>query len=126
MVVVYRTTPFRFPTVRLVREALRSSWGMFLFRSAEMLYTMSNVFLPGLFAPAAVVGYFAGAERLSRSIFGLFNPIRDALYPRLSALVQKSPRDAARLARVSMAVTTGGGFLMGLALTLAPRSSSAF
>jgi len=36
-------------------------------------------FILGLFAPAASVGYFAIAEKISKAAFGLLNPVREAL-----------------------------------------------
>ena len=72
---------------------------MFVFRSGESLYGIGNAFVLGLFAPPAVVGYFASAEKISRAAFGLLNPIRETLYPRLSGLFVSSPARGARLAR---------------------------
>src|ERR1051326_3979220 len=89
---------------------------MFLFRSAAMMYTMGNAFILGLFAAPAVVGYFAAAEKISRAVFGLFNPVRESLYPRLSHLVRKSPQQARRLARWGVAVTGSGGLVLGIVL----------
>lgn len=119
LVLVYRQIPFRVPSWPLAYHALRAGWGMFLFRSAESMYTMGNAFLLGLFAPPAVVGYFAGAEKISRAVVGLFNPIRETLYPRLVNLMHRSPAEAARLARIGMLATTLGGSLMGAALYFA-------
>jgi PST family polysaccharide transporter len=121
MFLAYRTIPFRWPTVRLVRQALQTGWAMFLFRSGESLYTMANAFLLGLFAPPAIVGYFAGAEKISRAFFGLLNPVRETLYPRVSNLVQRSPAEAGRLARIGMAFTLAAGGLLGIIVyTTAP------
>lgn len=114
LVLAYRSIPFRMPTVALVRNALRTGWAMFLFRSAESLYTMANAFLLGLFAKPEVVGYFAGAEKISRAFFGILNPVRETLYPRLSSLAQRSPAEAGRLARIGMAFTFAGGLTIGL------------
>jgi PST family polysaccharide transporter len=107
---------FVFPSYSLVRDATRRGWPMFVFRSAESLYGIGNVFLIGLFAPAAVVGYFATAEKITKAMWGLLNPIRDALYPRLSYLVASSQEAAAKLARLAIVVMVSGGFLLTLIL----------
>jgi PST family polysaccharide transporter len=60
---------------------------MLVFRSGESLYGVGNAFLLGLFAPPTLVGYFASAEKLSRAAFGLLNPIRETLYPRISRII---------------------------------------
>jgi PST family polysaccharide transporter len=107
-----RSFGFRFPDYKLIREALQRGWPMFVFRSAESLYGIGNVFLLGLFAPAAVVGYFATAEKITKAMFGLLNPIRDSLYPRLSYLAASSEQSAARLARKVIAIMVSAGFLL--------------
>jgi PST family polysaccharide transporter len=87
-----------------------------VFRSGESLFGVENAFLLGLFAHPAQVGYFASAEKVSRAIYGLLNPIREALYPRLSSLAQSSRADAARLARIGVVVMVGGGVLLGVGI----------
>jgi len=107
-----RSFGFRFPQYALVKDALQRGWPMFVFRSAESLYGAGNVFLLGLFAPAAVVGYFATAEKITKAMFGLLLPIRDAVYPRLSYLAASSEEAAAKLARPTIAVMVGLGSLL--------------
>jgi PST family polysaccharide transporter len=114
MFLIFRSIPFRLPSKNLIIESLHRGWPMFLFRSAAMMYTMGNAFILGLFAAPAVVGYFAAAEKISRAVFGLFDPVRESLYPRLSHLVRKSPAQAKRLARWGVAITGSGGLLLGV------------
>src|SRR6185369_10455258 len=80
------------------------------------LYGIGNAFLLGLFATPAHVGYFASAEKISRAFFGLLNPIREALFPRLSNLARHAPKDAARLARAGVAVMGAGGILLAVSV----------
>jgi PST family polysaccharide transporter len=117
----YRAIPFRWPTWPLVSNAVRLGWRMFVFRSGESLYGVGNAFLLGLFASPTLVGYFASAEKISRAAFGLLNPIRETLYPRISHIISDSPARAAHLARIGAAVSISGGVLLGLILfTFAP------
>ena len=111
---VYRMIPLRFPSLILVREALQRGWSMFLLRSGQSLYEIGNTFVLGLFAPVSLVGYFAGAEKISKAIFGLLNPIGGVLYPRLSNLIYQSRDKAIRLARIGAILMIGGGLLLGL------------
>src|SRR5262249_5384404 len=121
LMMAYRTIPCHLPTWALVRSALRRGWPLFIFRSGESLYGVLNAFILGLFASSTQVGYFASAEKISRAMFGLLNPIREALYPRLSSLAHRSPKGAAQLARVGVAVMgTGGILLSGLMFLFAP------
>ena len=121
VVIVSRDIRFQLPSRALVREALTAGWPMFAMRSAESLYTLANAFLLGLFAGPTVVAYFAGPEKISRSLFGLLNPVRETLYPRISKLVHTSPDQAARLARIGITVSALGGLIMGgLVFAFAP------
>ncbi|MGI8988242.1 MAG: oligosaccharide flippase family protein [Bryobacteraceae bacterium] len=109
----YRAIPFRAPSFELVREALRTGWPMFVFRGGESLYGAGNAFILGLFAPPVVVGYFSSAEKIGKAAFGLLNPIREALYPRLSHLAIYNPARGASLARMGAAVMGVGGMVTG-------------
>ncbi len=110
----HRFLTLQVPTTVMVWRALRSGWSMFLLRSGIAAYSTANVLILGLFAPAAVVGYYASAEKLAKAIAGLLMPIRDAFYPRLSQLAAHSPAENQRLTRIS-AMIEGG---CGLALTV--------
>lgn len=109
------------PTAAIVKETLRNGWPMFVFRSSDSIYALSNSFVLGLFASPVLVGYYAGSEKISKAFFGLLNPIREVLYPRLSKLVKESPEEAARLGRMAAWVTISGGVLLGaMVYALAP------
>ena len=116
--VAHREVPWLWPRPHWVAQALRTGWSMFLFRSAVSLYTLGNAFILGLFAPPQVVGYYAGAEKISKAFLGLFTPISQALYPRISHLVRHTPPEAARLARVGFWVLGLGGLALGLGVGL--------
>lgn len=116
-----RESGMSFPRPALIREALKRGWPMFLFRGADTLYSLGNSFVLGLFAAPALVGYYAGSEKISKAFFGLMNPIREAMYPRLSNLVRDQREEAARLARIGIYVMGCGGVLLGaLVYLLAP------
>ena len=71
---------------------------------------------PRFFAPAAKVGFFASSEKISKAVYGLLNPLREALYPRLSNMVHRSSDGAANLARLVAMVTVAGGLALGAGL----------
>jgi PST family polysaccharide transporter len=106
MAIAYREVGFRMPGLRLAWEALRLGWNTFLLTGALSFYTIGNGFILGLFAPAASVGYFVGAERISKNFATLLSPITQAVFPRTSHLASFARHEAARLARTSL-------FLMG-------------
>lgn len=115
---VYRATPFRLPSIALVRDALQTGWPLFLLRGSESFYTLGNAFILGFFVGPTAVGYFAGPEKITRALAGLFNPIRQTLYPRLSRLMHTSPAKGIRLARAGMSVTGLGGLVLGVTVFL--------
>jgi PST family polysaccharide transporter len=114
----YREVPFRLPSWTAVWESLRMGWSMFLFRSSVSLYTAGNAFILGLFVSPEFVGYYAGAEKISRAFLGILNPISQTLYPRLSHLVSHAQDRAARLARISIGVMGAAGTAIGIIVFL--------
>jgi PST family polysaccharide transporter len=116
--VAYRTIPAVAPTPALIGEAFRLGWPMFVFRSGESLYGVGNAFVLGLFASPVIVGYFASAEKISKAIFGLLNPIREALYPRLSSLARNGSHAGAGLAQIGVVVMVSGGLALGAGVFL--------
>ncbi len=117
-VLAYRRVRFRLPSPRLAWESLRMGWSMFLFRGGVSLYTVGNAFILGLFASPALVGYYAGAEKISRAVLGLLTPVTQSLFPRLSHLVEHARERAARLARLGVILMGVGGAVLGLAVFL--------
>jgi PST family polysaccharide transporter len=78
---------------------------------------VGNAFILGMFATPAIVGYFASAEKIAKAAFGLLNPIREAIFPRLSHLAATGgEKAAAPLARTSAAIMIGGGAALGAGL----------
>ncbi|HLI62308.1 MAG TPA: flippase [Terriglobales bacterium] len=121
LVLVYRRVPVKIPTPKSVREALRMGWTMFLFRGSVTLYTTGNAFILGLFVAPRYVGYYAGAEKISKAFLGLLNPVSQSFFPRLSHLVQHARDRAARLLRVSLGLMGTGSLALGLVVfALAP------
>lgn len=117
----YREISARIPTWRSTWEALRMGWSLFLYRGSVSLYTAGNAFILGLFVSPLWVGYYAGAEKISRAFLGLLNPLNQALYPRLSHLVYHARDRAVRLARVAIALMGAAGAMLGaLVFALAP------
>ena len=114
----YREVPFRFPTPGLVWDALRMGWNSFVFNGSVSLYTVGNAFVLGLFAPHQFVGYYAGAEKLVTSLLRLFEPVSQAVYPRLNHLFHHERDEAMRLARFGAIFMIASGVLMGLGVFL--------
>lgn len=117
----YRYVPFRVPGSPTVASAIRMGWSMFVFRSSASFYTVGNAFILGLFVSPVFVGYYAGAEKISRAFISLLNPMTQTIFPRISHLIHTAREQAIRLARTSLIVMGLGGCFMGaLILMFAP------
>lgn len=101
MIMAYREVPFRWPSVQGTWQAMRMGGNTFLLRGAVSIYTTANVIIVGFFASPIAVGYYAGAEKLTRGFLSLMGPVSLSLYPRLAQLVKNAQSQAVRLARLS-------------------------
>lgn len=96
-----------------VLAVVREGLSLFGFRCATSLYAVGNTFLLGLFAPPAIVGQYAAAERIAGAARGTFGPVNQLLFPRMSHLIGTDRAAATRLARfgfvglVSLAMAGG-------------------
>jgi polysaccharide transporter, PST family len=114
LTLAYRSVPFRLPNRELVRSAFKLGWPLFMMRSGIALYTSANVLILGFLAPPASVGYFASCEKIGKAITGLLQPVRDALYPRLSHTAVHAPSETSRLIRLGAIVSVSAGFVLSI------------
>lgn len=116
---MYKDVAFVAPSAHGAWDALRMSWGLFLFRATVSLYTTANVIILNIFVSSAQIALYGGAERLSKALLGILGAVPQAVFPRISHLV-KADRDAAkRLARISATVTVGTSILLCVGLIVA-------
>ena len=78
------------PKVALLKEQLKAGWNLFLSTVWINLYTTSNVFILGLFAPANVVGYFAAADKIRMAFQGILSPMSQSVFPYINKLLSES------------------------------------
>lgn len=90
------------------KKALINGWDVFVSRGAVTLYNQANAFILGLFATPYQVGYFAGAEKLTNALVGLFQPIFKAVYPRLSYLNKNNDAKAKKITQLLLKVVFVG------------------
>jgi PST family polysaccharide transporter len=119
LIFTYREVRFRIPTARLVVRTLRMGWSTFLYQGALSFYTVGNGFILGLFGSPAAVGYYVGAEKISKAFSTLLFPITQAVFPRISHLASQARGQAAQLARTSLFLVGGAGCAMGLTIFFA-------
>jgi polysaccharide transporter, PST family len=116
VLVAYRDTPFYWPSVEGGWAALHSGGALFLFRAGGTLYSAFNVLLLGMFAPALIVAWFAGAEKLARAAVAAWGPINLVFYPRINHLMTTDRKGAAQATRWSAWLMMAAGTGMGLFL----------
>jgi PST family polysaccharide transporter len=112
----YGRVRFHLPTAAGTWQVLRAGWTMFILRCSMTLYTSGNAFVLGLFASPEAVGYYAGAERISKALIGLLQPLSQALYPRMANLVYRERAKAVKFARIGLIAMGGSGLVMCFAL----------
>jgi PST family polysaccharide transporter len=118
VVLAYREVGFRWPTPSSVWSALRLGGSMFMFRAVQSLSGSVNRLVLGAVAPVAVLGEYAGAERITRVFQQGMWPVNQALYPRLTQQAQNNPRRAMRTVRLSLLFLGGLGLVFGLTIFL--------
>ena len=105
VVLAYREVGFRWPTPASVWSALRLGSSMFVFRAVQSISGSVNRLVLGSVAPVAVLGEYAGAERITRVFQQGMWPVNQALYPKLTQQVQNNPGRAMRTVRSEPALS---------------------
>jgi PST family polysaccharide transporter len=116
VVLAYREVGFQWPTASSVWSALRLGGSMFLFRTVQGLSGSVNRLVLGSVAPVAVLGEYAGAERITRVFQQGMWPANQALYPKLTRQAQNDPASALKTVRLSLLLLGGLGLVLGLAI----------
>ena len=119
VVLAYREVGCRWPTPVSIADALRLGGSMFLFRVVQGLSGSVNRLVLGAVAPVAVLGEYAGAERITRVFQQGLWPVNQALYPKLTKQAQDNPGHAMKTVRLSMLFLGGLGAAFGLAIFVA-------
>ncbi len=81
---------YSFPSKQLIKRQLKSGWNLFLSTISINLYTTSNVFILGLFAPANVVGYYAAADKIRMAFQGILSPMSQSVFPYVNKMLSES------------------------------------
>jgi polysaccharide transporter, PST family len=122
---MYREIGFHPPRWETTKDALQRGWDMFLFRSAYDISSAASTFILGLFGSSAQVGYYGGADRITKALQALTSPMAQAIYPRMSRVAAESPRRAAHAARLTLSLAAGIGLLLAAILAVTARWFSA-
>lgn len=90
---------FMWPKLSSVTYSFYAGWRIFFAGAFISLYTSANSFILGLFVSPQQVGFFAGADRLTRAALSLLQPLIRVYLPKLSHLVEYDPNAARALFR---------------------------
>jgi polysaccharide transporter, PST family len=118
VILAYREVGFSLPTRSSVWSALRMGGSMFLFRAVQGLSSSANRLVLGWVAPLAVLGEYAGAERITRVFQQGMWPVNQALYPKLTHQAQSNPVNAFRTVRLSLLSLGAVGLVFGATIFL--------
>lgn len=104
------------PSIASIKQLLIDGWSLFISTAAISLYTISTIFVLGIFSSNTVVGYFGAAEKIVRAARGLIGPITQAIYPHISAIVSKSKDEAVIFLRKTLRWMSLGSFVLSAGL----------
>ncbi|HEY9229318.1 MAG TPA: oligosaccharide flippase family protein, partial [Gemmatimonadaceae bacterium] len=109
-----RHVPLRAPRIDAAVRTLREASSIFACRASSGLYIQANALILSMFASAATVAFFGGAERIIRAAINLLQPLTQAFLPRLSYLQASDPAAARRTIRHALVGLGLLGGAMGL------------
>ena len=104
----------RVPKLFLMKT-LKNKWDLFISKVSISVYSISAVFILGIFTTESQVGIYAAAEKIIRAIQGLLNPISQAFYPQMASDLNSPSRllGLKKLLNVGL-VTISAFFLISL------------
>lgn len=85
--IIYRKFEIQFilPNMKELKEDFAEGWHVFTTSFMANILASSGTFVLGLFHSKEVVGIYAALEKLIKALIGLFSPVTQALFPRVSA-----------------------------------------
>lgn len=74
------------PSLDQAFSQIKTAFPLFLSAISTSFYTTINTILIGLYCPASMVGHYAAADKMRIAAQGLYNPVRQAVFPRAVAM----------------------------------------
>jgi PST family polysaccharide transporter len=93
-VLAYFPVTLKVTTIENIKKQFIDSWHYFIANVSISLYTISNVFILGLFANNTIVGYFSAADKIRQAVQNLTSISGRTIFPYLSSEFKKSKETA--------------------------------
>jgi len=107
---------FAVPQLAEMKRAVLEGWHIFIASFGGTFYNSSNIFMLGLVAPPATVGYFAAADKLLKALQSLIYPISQAAYPYIAMLMKHSREEAFAFLGKMLRLFSAGTLLVAVVL----------
>jgi polysaccharide transporter, PST family len=109
---------FCWPRPRLVMEALRLSWSMFLFRASMGLFSSANGLVLGFLASPIAVGWYGAADKFRQIALQAQWPINQTLFPHQAHKVKQNALNGIRTVTRSLVILGGLSAVFAVVLIL--------
>ncbi|MBU1659128.1 flippase [bacterium] len=90
---------FKIQSAETLMYYLREGWYIFISGIFTTVYTVSTLFILGIFGTNQIVGYYALADKIVKAVAGLYRPVDGAIFPYVSKLVKNSKEHALKFIR---------------------------
>lgn len=113
--IAYQNKQFVFSSISKIWEIFKTGWILFLARLGSTMLSVSSIFVVGISQPPIIIGYFAGAIKISKAFHQLLIPAVRSLYPYITNKVSGKSKGSILLIRrvlIGMSILGGGLSLM--------------
>jgi PST family polysaccharide transporter len=109
-------TRFVLPKKSQIVSQLKSGWNIFLSTVWINLYTTSNAFILGLFAPTNIVGYYTAADKIRMAFQGILSTMSQSVFPYVNKIVNESYERFIRFNKKLLKIAAAVGIIISLSL----------
>lgn len=95
------------PSAKGVEKEIRAGWQLFLSTASISLYTTTVTVILGFFCGEKSVGYFSAADKLIKSLVGLYAPIFNSFYPRINSAISINKKNAVYIIKKLTIIMSG-------------------
>jgi polysaccharide transporter, PST family len=91
-----------------MKKTLVDNWDLFISKISISVYSISTVFILGIYTTEREVGIYAAAEKIIRAIQGFLNPVSQAFFPHIANILSTPLRllGLKKLLNVGLVVTS--------------------